>query len=1654
MMKNLKKIVSSVLVMALMLTQFSGLAVYAADTSSMDLNQDPAIVETVESTNETDAEKGTPALNADLNEGDAPGVLPDSGDTAVEDEENKDLAPAPDANSDSANSEEDAPAAAPGQTADKDLDSGSNDSEPADSEPEAPADDSNSDSQPGSEPTTGEVIPEEKVPFGNGEDLDEKEEDADNGEIGETTSLDGALDTLLMLRAPAMMAAAQSEDEGEEADLMALDAAPAAAPVTTGVAVTDYNQLGGVRVQFEAGSENKIIIEANDSGRTYGEAYAPAGITMHVYGLSGDEQSKFKYEEVFANAGGGLIPMSINVTEDAGATQNERTPAGTYSLRVSCSATAVSFAGRSFTVSSNGTGRINVARRAITVVAKDVEKVYGQSDPSFEWIVKEGQLVNGDTLYANGSGQMLYRAHNGEETEQVGAYVIESNLVNSNYDIKFEKTGKLTISRAKLIVDGGFKDALGDFQQVVTREYGNKDLPAFYRVTGLQRDDRLEDLEAETGSAISVAFTAKSTSTPGDYYVVPSGFGGQTKNYDVVYNNGTLHVTKRALTITVDDFSKVYGDEDPEEFTHKIVAPNAALPQQPTQAWDGAALVGLNGGVTRVAGENAGEYDYISSYSVEANPYYDITFQFNPFVIKQAPLTITAEDKTRQYGEANPDFTVVFDGLKRGETPESNSLTGTLQFSCDADTTSHVGDYAITPFGFGADGNYNITWVPGNLAVTPRVVKVTIDNHSTIYGEPLDEFTYTLSSPLGDALVNGDVLNGGIESDPAPIKHVGDYRLFSTLNHGDYDLSDVVEGNYEITKRPITATIDNQSTVYGEALAELTYNLTCDLGEGHQALMPGDSLNGGIYSDPAPIKNVGEYALKSTLSHDDYEISVIEGKYVVTKRPVIVTIDNKTSIYGEPLEEFTYKLSSELGQALMDGDELAGGIVSVPTPIKHVGEYELLSTLSNDNYDIEVVTGKYVVTPRPITLTIDNKTSVYGEKLEEFTYKLSCELGDALMEGDVLEGRIMSAPPVIKDVGEYMLLSTFKNSDYNITVVPGTYTVTPRPIIVTLNDKTSVYGEPLAELTADFTSELGDVFINGDKFVGEFGFEDGVEVRNVGEYKIICKVDADAMKNYSVEFVPGTYTITPRPITITVNDKSSVYGEPLTELTADFTSELGDALVYGDEFKGHYGFAEGVEVRNVGEYEILCFVDEGEMGNYEITIVPGTYTMTKRPITLTIDDKTSVYGEKLEEFTYELSCELGDALMEGDKLEGKIFSDPETIKNVGEYELLSDFANDNYDITVVPGTYTVTKRPITGTIDDKTSVYGDEFAELTVQFSCELGDALMEGDKFDGHLGFDPEVEVRNVGEYAIMGFIGEDEMKNYDVTFVDGTYTITPATITVRFADMTKLYGTKTSAPELIYEGWKYDDEELFLSSKTQAFSGAMVFALRTRAAAEILPNVDVVIADEVAGIKGYVVDNATEPAVYEKAFAYEGGTFGNYTFEMASGNLNVTRLAAADNMFTTTGTVKTTDVYSSNVTFRPAEGYKVSMSDALEGNTWLDEINVTGDGRHDVKFFLLRVEDGAITNSKTMSFTIDTYVPPVVVPNPATGNDFFNAGTMFGMLTVLLSALLLVLDILMVKKNKKAKAAAAKANASVTEDAIEVGYMEVEEKPEDKNK
>jgi len=86
-------------------------------------------------------------------------------------------------------------------------------------------------------------------------------------------------------------------------------------------------------------------------------------------------------------------------------------------------------------------------------------------------------------------------------------------------------------------------------------------------------------------------------------------------------------------------------------------------------------------------------------------------------------LTITADSKSKEYGAANPSFTVTYTSLTNGDT--SASLGGTLSFGAPAQSSA-VGTYSgqIVPSGI-TSPNYTITYVNGTLTVTAAGTSVT-----------------------------------------------------------------------------------------------------------------------------------------------------------------------------------------------------------------------------------------------------------------------------------------------------------------------------------------------------------------------------------------------------------------------------------------------------------------------------------------------------------------------------------------------------------------------------------------------------------------------------------------------------------------------------------------------------------------------------------------------------------------------------------------------------------------------------------------------------------------------------------------------------------------------------------------------------------------
>ena len=87
------------------------------------------------------------------------------------------------------------------------------------------------------------------------------------------------------------------------------------------------------------------------------------------------------------------------------------------------------------------------------------------------------------------------------------------------------------------------------------------------------------------------------------------------------------------------------------------------------------------------------------------------------FTIAQAPLTITAKDKTIAYGDEPANDGVKYSGFA-GEENES-VLGGKLSFSYSYKKLDKVGKYTITPSGLTAS-NYDISFVAGALNVEPK----------------------------------------------------------------------------------------------------------------------------------------------------------------------------------------------------------------------------------------------------------------------------------------------------------------------------------------------------------------------------------------------------------------------------------------------------------------------------------------------------------------------------------------------------------------------------------------------------------------------------------------------------------------------------------------------------------------------------------------------------------------------------------------------------------------------------------------------------------------------------------------------------------------------------------------------------------------------
>ena len=347
-------------------------------------------------------------------------------------------------------------------------------------------------------------------------------------------------------------------------------------------------------------------------------------------------------------------------------------------------------AGSNYSISFTD-GTLTVTPATLTVDADSPTKVYGAALPALSYTYSG--LVNGDTASVF-SGTL---ATTGTAASGVGSYPISQGTLaaGSNYSISFTD-GTLTVTPATLTVDADSP----------TKVYGAA-LPALsYTYSGLVNGD--------TASVFSGTLATTGTAASGvGSYPISQGTLGAGSDYTIAFFGKTLSITPAPLTVTANSATRVYGQQNPAFTVTYAGLTNGGLP---------SSLGGsLHFSTAATASSPVNTYSVVPGGLTSLN--YAITFAGAKLVVTPAPLTITANNQSRVYGQPNPPLTVYYQGFVNGDTPAS--LTAPVALSTPAVLASFAGSYPIF-VGGAASPNYAIRFVSGTLAIMPPTGPVVL----------------------------------------------------------------------------------------------------------------------------------------------------------------------------------------------------------------------------------------------------------------------------------------------------------------------------------------------------------------------------------------------------------------------------------------------------------------------------------------------------------------------------------------------------------------------------------------------------------------------------------------------------------------------------------------------------------------------------------------------------------------------------------------------------------------------------------------------------------------------------------------------------------------------------------------------------------------
>ena len=627
-----------------------------------------------------------------------------------------------------------------------------------------------------------------------------------------------------------------------------------------------------------------------------------------------------------------------------------------------------------------------------------------------------------------------YSVDGGEWTTKVPSIknvkkvTVKAKAENPNYETPDEIEYTLEITKRPVTVTG----------RTYTKVYGTDDPELEADVDNLVKDDKID-----------YAVTRAPGNDVGDYAVIPSGEKDQG-NYEVTYKNGKLTITKaETMTLT----PELTGKDAEKTYDSKPLSGGAKASVK-----EGTKITySTDGGETW--SETLPSITDVGTLNVKAKAenknYKDVTVDYTLKVTRKA-VTVTADNKSKLFGETDPKLTAKVAGTLGNDT---------VEYKLSRKTGEAVGKYEITVKGDKLQGNYTVTYAVGTLTITSQSIDPGTDPE-----KPNPDYTGAKVNSPSDKVYDGNEhkwIPTVTDKADKKLETGTDYTVeYSTKNFKDVGTIDVtitgkgnytgtVKRSYKVTPKEYTVTTDSATKTYsGTALTA---------GGKVEGIVSGETVEfttTGSQTEVGTSKNTYELVWKSakatnyTLAKESIGTLTVKAKSIVPDGPdtpdekktgITVSEPSDSKYDGKEHKEVLTVTDTKTGKELVAGTDYS---VTYSSDLVNAGTVKV-TVAGLGNYTGSF-TKTYKIIKRSVTLTSATVSKVYdGSALTNTSISVS---GDGFVEG---EGASYEVTGTQTEVGnsanafEYKLNENTLASNYNITKVVGTLTITAAPAPVT-----------------------------------------------------------------------------------------------------------------------------------------------------------------------------------------------------------------------------------------------------------------------------------------------------------------------------------------------------------------------------------------------------------------------------------------------------------------------------------------------------------------------------------------------------------------------------------------------------------------------------